>query len=88
MDNLFDSMVSGKPILCAITTPDDIVTRYQCGLMLPSGHPERIVQAIEKLKATPPEQRDAMGNRGKQAAKDHYTYHHIAEQFAELFTEG
>lgn len=88
MDNLFDSMISGKPILCAITTPDDIVTRYQCGLMLPSGHPERIVQAIEKLKATPPEQRDAMGNRGKQAAQDHYTYHHIAEQFAELFTEG
>jgi hypothetical protein len=35
-----------------------------------------------------PEQRDAMGSRGKQAAKDYYTYHRIAEQFAELFAEG
>jgi len=88
MNKLFDSMMSGKPILCAITTPDDIVTRYQCGIMLPSGQPERIAQAIGKLKAMSPEQRDAMGSRGKQAAKDYYTYHRIAEQFAELFAEG
>lgn len=85
MNKLFDSMMSGKPILCAITTPDDIVTRYQCGLMVPSGEPKRIAQAIAELKSMLPAQRNIMGERGRQVAKEHYTYRRIAEQFAELF---
>jgi len=86
MNKLFDSMMSGKPILCAITTPDDIVTRYQCGVMVPSGQPERVAQAIQELKTMPPEQRNAMGERGQSAARERYTYHQIAKQFAELFS--
>lgn len=78
-------MMAGKPILCAITTPDDIVIRYGCGVMAPSAQPEKIAEAINGLKNMPLEEREAMGERGRNAAKERYTYRRIAEQFTELF---
>ena len=88
MNKLFDSMMAGKPILCAITTPDDIVTRRGCGVMVPSEQPEAIVQAIGKLKNMPPEARAAMGERGRRAAQERFTYRRIAARFAELFGDA
>lgn len=85
INKLFDSMMAGKPILCAITTPDDIVSRYGCGVMLPSEQPERVAQAVDKLKSMTPEERLQMGRNGQDAAKQFFTYRQLAKKFAALF---
>ena len=85
MNKIFDSMMAGCPILCAISTPDDIVTRNGAGVMVPSDAPEAIDAAVAVWEALPPEELRKMGESGHRAAVEHYTYKKLAEEFARLF---
>lgn len=85
MNKIFDSMMAGVPILCAISTPDDIVTRNGAGVMVPSDAPEEIDAAVERWENTPKEELARMGEAGHRAAIEKYTYRKQAEEFAKLF---
>ncbi len=85
MNKIFDSMMAGKPILTAITTPDDIVTRNQAGVMIPSDAPEKIDQKIGEWEELPEEELRRIGENGHKAAIEKYTYRKLAEQFAGIF---
>ena len=85
MNKIFDSMMAGKPILCAISTPDDLVTRNGAGVMVPSDSPEAIDRAVEEWEGLPEEELRRMGDAGHRAALEKYTYRKLAEEFARLF---
>ena len=85
MNKIFDSMMAGKPILCAISTPDDIVTRNGAGVMVPSDAPEAIDEAVAAWEELPKEELQKMGDAGHRAALEKYTYRNLAEEFAKLF---
>ena len=78
-------MMAGKPILCAISTPDDLVTRNGAGVMIPSDSPEAIDRAVEEWEGLPEEELRRMGDAGHRAALEKYTYRKLAEEFARLF---
>jgi glycosyltransferase involved in cell wall biosynthesis len=85
MNKIFDSMMAGKPILCAITTPDDLILRNKAGVMVPSDAPRSIDAVIASWEVMPEEQLREMGESGHAAAMDQYSYQHLAKRFAELF---
>lgn len=87
MNKIFDSMRAGKPIICAISTPDDLILRHRCGLMVESNDPDGINGAVERLRAMPREEREALGRNGQDAVKAYYTYTKLAEGFAKCFVK-
>ena len=86
-NKMYDSMMAGKPIVCAINAPECLVEKYNCGIVIKSGKASEIQSAIEKLCDMSAEERGQMGKRGRDAVLKYYNYTVLAEQFAELFTK-
>lgn len=85
MNKLFDSMMSGKPILYAVEAPNNYIKRYQCGVSVEAENVESLSEGIRILYEMPEKERMKMGLNGKQAVTEHYTYEKLAAQFAALF---
>lgn len=86
-NKIYDSMMGGKPIICAITTAYSPVSEYKCGYMLNSGDLIGISNSIQKLKQMNYEDRVKFGINGTSAAKQFFTYRQLALQFNLLFKE-
>lgn len=84
-NKMYDSMMAGKPIVCAIDTQECLVEKYKCGIVVKSGKPSDIQKAIEQLYNSSEDERKAMGQRGKDAVLKHYNYTILAEEFGKLF---
>lgn len=85
MNKLFDSMMSGKPILYAVEAPNNFIADYDCGISVNAEDAEALKEGIRKLLNLTPEERAGMGRRGKAAVLEHFTYEKLAQQFAVLF---
>lgn len=87
LNKIYDSMMGGKPIICAITTAYSPVAEYQCGYMVGSGDIKGICNSIHELKGLDGESRAQYGINGKNAAKQFFTYGQLALKFNLLFEE-
>lgn len=85
MNKIFDSMMAGAPIICAINTPDKIILNNQCGIMVEANDITAIINAIETLYNMPKDECQKMGQNGKNAAIEKYNYASLAKEFENLF---
>lgn len=85
MNKLFDSMMSGKPILYAVEAPNNFIDEYNCGVTVKAEDPDALAEGIDKLINMTPEQRRELGENGRKAVLENFTYKKLAEQFAKLF---
>lgn len=85
MNKLFDSMMSGKPILYAVEAPNNYITKYHCGISVEAENVEALSRGLSILYGLPEKQRKELGMNGKQAVLEHFTYVKLAAQFADLF---
>ena len=85
MNKLFDSMMSGKPILYAVEAPNNFVEEYSCGVSVDAENVEALANGIRKILNLTKKEKEQMGNNGKKAVIQNYSYGNLAQQFAELF---
>lgn len=85
MNKLFDSMMSGKPILYAVEAPNNFIVDYSCGFSVEAENIDALKKGIEEFIKTDPQKRETMGKLGRKAILDYYTYEKLALQFEELF---
>lgn len=85
MNKMIDGFMAGKPMICAITTPESPISKYDCGIMVDSMDVEGIIKAIEKLKKMSSNEILEMSARAKRLANEKYAYTRLAKQFEELF---
>ncbi|WP_294143632.1 glycosyltransferase family 4 protein [uncultured Clostridium sp.] len=85
MNKLFDSMMSGKPILYAVDAPNNYIMQYHCGISVEAENVEALSEGICALHELPEEERKKMGMNGKHAVLEYFTYEKLAAQFADLF---
>lgn len=85
MNKLFDSMMSGKPILYAVDAPNNYIKEYNCGVSAESTSSRSIIRCIKELYTMTPDERRVIGNNGYKAVMDNYTYSKLAERFASVF---
>lgn len=85
MNKLFDSMMSGRPVLYAVDAPNNYIKEFDCGVSVPPEDTEALVCGIRELLSMPLKERENMGERGKQAVLKYFTYDTLAKRFAELF---
>lgn len=83
LNKMYDSMMGAKPIICAITANRTLVEEYSCGIQVNTGKIEDIKKAVIKIKCLSKSERIAMGNKGREAVIENYTYSKLAKKFIE-----
>ena len=84
-NKLMDYMMAGKPVIFAIDAPNDLVAEAQCGISITPEDSGAIASAVEALAQMSPEERKAMGARGKAYILLHNEYCVLADKFLEVF---
>jgi glycosyltransferase involved in cell wall biosynthesis len=84
-NKLFEAMMGGKPILVSEgTSMAHIVRETGCGLVVQSGNAAQIKAAIERMKKNRNLGRE-MGNRGRIAYEQFYTWDMMSERLQALY---
>ncbi len=86
-NKLFDYMGIGKPIIFPVQFLDNPVQEAQCGLTVPPGDPEALAEAIIKLYQMPPEERKAMGNRGREYVEKYHDIRKLADRLETVLSD-
>jgi len=82
-NKLFDYLYAEKPIVYAIESGKYLpVDDAKVGISTPAEDPKTIADAILKLKALSPEQRNQMGLNGREYALKNHDYAKLAEKLA------
>lgn len=84
LNKMYDCMMAGKPIVCAINANRTLVEQYNCGFMADPSDVETINEAIHRIKAMSLSQRAEMGERGRIAVKENFTYQKLAKRFLDV----
>ena len=84
LNKMYDSMMAGVPIVCAFDAPETLVSIYECGVECNPSNPQEVIDAIEKIKNLSEEERNRMGENGKNAILKHFTYKKQAEDFLDV----
>lgn len=85
MNKLFDSMMSGRPILYAVDAPNNYIRQFRCGVSVTSGSARALAEGIRQLVQLPRAEREQMGHNGKKAVMRYFTYEKLASRFEKLF---
>lgn len=83
-NKLFDYMQASRPVVYAINSGNDIVGEAGCGISIKSQDPAALARGIEAMRATPADERAAMGERGAQYVRTHHAYPVLARLFLEV----
>jgi len=86
-NKLPEYLYSGRPIVHAYSGACDPVQQYSAGITVPAQDSARLAAAILNLYRMPPEERAAMGAKGRKAALEHYDYGSLAERLIHVFQE-
>ena len=81
LNKMYDSMMAGIPIICAFDAPDTLVKIYDCGFQCDPTDVSEVVNSIEKLKNLSTEKQRQLGNNGKDAVINNFTYSKLASLF-------
>ena len=81
LNKMFDSMMAGKPIICAMTTPKTYIEEYECGIKVDSGDIQGCASAILKIKSMNEDDRKKMGENGIKACHKRFFYDNLANIF-------
>ncbi len=84
LNKMYDCMMAGKPIVCAINAPKTLVEQYDCGLMADPTDVRTVNDAVHMLKAMTKQEREAMGENGRRAVIGNFTYEKLAKRFADI----
>jgi glycosyltransferase involved in cell wall biosynthesis len=73
INKLFDYMAAVRPVIWATDTPDDIVSKANCGLTVPPEDAKALAEAITALGHLSHRRRDEMGTRGYEYVMKHHS---------------
>ena len=74
-------MMGGLPVVLAFNAPDTLVREYGCGYQVDPADQESVIDAIRKIRDLSDNERMIMGEKGRNAIMDRFTYAKLAEQF-------
>ena len=80
-NKLMDYMMAARPVLHAVDAGNDPVSEAGCGLTIAPQDPSAMANGIRALLSMKKEEREAMGERGKEFVLNHLTYPILAQRF-------
>ena len=85
MNKMYDGMMAGKPIIFAINAPQTPVERYKCGIIVNPEDSKDLEKSLKELMFISDKDRRMIGENGKNAVINNFTYKILATQFESLF---
>lgn len=82
-NKIFDYAMAAKPIVNAISAPNDLISEAQCGFSVNPEDPYAIASAIKNIVDMEPEKRTEMGRRGRDYVTKYHDYRILARRFLE-----
>ncbi|MBW8846933.1 MAG: glycosyltransferase family 4 protein [Burkholderiales bacterium] len=82
-NKLIDYLMAGRAVLHSVEAGNDPVAEAGAGLTVAPQDPEAVAQGLLKLAALSPDERAAMGERGRAFAMGHHAYPVLAERFVQ-----
>jgi len=83
-NKLFEYLMSGTPVLHAVSRCADPVQIAGAGISVPPYRPAELDGALRKLAAMTPAERNAMGARGREYVLKHHEWSILGRRYAEL----
>lgn len=87
-NKLFDYLAAGRPVVFAVNTPVDIVTAAGAGVRANPASAADLARAMREIAALTPQERAAMGRRGRDWVEAHHDVEQLAERFASVLVGG
>ena len=81
LNKMYDSMMGGIPVICAFNAPDTLIREYNCGYQCNPDDEDAVIGAILELSRMTDEERKLIGEKGRKAILEKYTYEKLAEAF-------
>lgn len=87
LNKFYDAMMAKKPIILSTNAENTIIEKFDCGLVVPANEAEKIKNAIVTIYNLPIEDRKKLGENGKKAVLQYFTYDKLAMDFEKLMGE-
>lgn len=87
MNKMVDAMMSGKPIICAITAPETWVEQSKCGINVGSDNIDGVIDAIDKMKNITEEDKKIIRENGQRFVKEHLDIVKLAKETIDIIKE-
>jgi glycosyltransferase involved in cell wall biosynthesis len=84
-NKLMDYMMAGRPIVAAVTAGNNPVKEHGCGLTVAADDALGLADCMRRLMHMTLAERETMGDAGRTAARQHYSYEVLARRFAACF---
>lgn len=84
-NKMTDYMLCSLPIVQSVDEPGSVVERIGCGIRVEAENVKAIAQAIVKLAEMSPEERKAIGEKGKEYVKKNLPWSKLAVDFLKPF---
>lgn len=85
-NKLIDYLMAGRAVLHSVEAGNDPGAEAGAGLTVPPEDADAVAQGLLQLAALPPQQRAAMGERGRAFAMAHHAYPVLAARFIEALS--
>lgn len=86
-NKLFDYMSVGRPIIFSVSSSDNLVARYGCGMTVEAGDPEELAKAAVKLSTMTNDERTSMGLNGFSSVMKHNDMRILAKRLEAFLVE-
>jgi glycosyltransferase involved in cell wall biosynthesis len=80
-NKLFDYMAAARPVVSVVDAAANPVVEADAGLAVPAADAAALAEALKRLLALSPEERWAMGLRGRRYVEAHHDMARLAERF-------
>lgn len=87
VNKMFDYLAAGKPVILAGNPANNPVQESACGLVVPPDDPHSLAEAVIRLYQMPPEEREAMGRRGRAYVEEHHDIRKLAQRLEQVLLE-
>ena len=84
-NKLMDYMMAGRAVLHSVEAGNDPVAEAGCGVTVAPGDARAVADGLTALAAMTPEERAAMGARGREFVLARHTYPVLARRFADAW---
>ncbi len=83
-NKLFDFLVMARPVVFCVRTPYNPIGEHGAGLTAPPDDPDALARAIQQLAQMSPEERWAMGLRGRAYVEQEHNLDRLAERLEQV----
>jgi len=88
LNKLFDYLAAKKPLILAGHPINNPVEESGCGLTVPPRDPQALAEAILRLCQMPKDEREAMGQRGREYVEKHHAIPVLARKLIQCIEGG